>query len=113
MQFAKQINRLGTETAFEVRVRNDGGKPAMNVSLSIELPAGVKYQSARGPSELLAQNGLLLFKSIGRLDPGKTAIYRVYVQGSAVGNHRLRARVASDSVGEPIIVEELTKFEAE
>jgi uncharacterized repeat protein (TIGR01451 family) len=105
--------KVGAETAFEVRVRNDGGKPAMNVSLSIELPAGVKYQSARGPSELLAQNGLLLFKSIGQLDPGKTAIYRVYVQGSAVGNHRLRARVASDSVGEPIIIEELTKFEAE
>ena len=105
--------KVGVETAFEVRVRNDGGKPAMNVSLSIELPAGVKYQSARGPSELLAQNGLLLFKAIGQLDPGKTAIYRVYVQGSAVGNHRLRARVASDSVGESIIIEEMTNFEAE
>jgi uncharacterized repeat protein (TIGR01451 family) len=105
--------KVGAETAFEVRVRNDGGKPATNVSLSIELPTGVKYQNHRGPSELLAQNGLLLFKSIGKLDAGKTAVYRIFVQGTAAGNHRLRARVASDSIGEPLIVEELTKFNAE
>jgi uncharacterized repeat protein (TIGR01451 family) len=105
--------KVGTETAFEMRVRNDGGKPAMNVSLSIELPTGVKFQSHRGPSELLAQNGLLLFKSIGQLDPGKTVVYSISVLGTATGNHRLRARVASDSIGEPLIVEELTKFNAE
>ena len=105
--------KVGAETAFEVHVRNDGGKPAMNVSLSIELPTGVKFQNHQGPSELLAQNGLLLFKPIGQLDPGKTAVYRIYVKGTAAGNHRLRARVASDSIGEPLIVEELTKFNAE
>jgi uncharacterized repeat protein (TIGR01451 family) len=104
---------VGTETAFEVRVRNDGSKPAINVGLSIELPPGVKYQMARGPSEHLAANGLLVFKSIERLDPGKTAIYRVHIQGTTSGNHRIRARLASDSINEPLISEEVTKFHAE
>lgn len=102
--------KVGADTGFEVRVRNDGSKAASNVGLSIELPPGVKYQSARGPSDFLAENGLLLFKSIGRLDPGKTAVYRVYVQGTSAGNHRIRARVASDSISEPLIGEEFTKF---
>ena len=113
MTVASRMMDLGTETAFEVRVRNDGSKAAINVGLSIELPAGVKYLKARGPSEHLAANGLLVFKSIPRIDPGKTAIFRVHIQGTTSGDRRIRARLASDSINEPLISEEVTTFQAE
>ena len=54
-----------------------------------------------------------LFKSIDRLDPGKTAIYRVYVLGTTPGKQRIRTRVVSDSISQPLISEEATEFQAE
>jgi uncharacterized repeat protein (TIGR01451 family) len=101
---------IGTETAYEIRIRNEGTKAAGNVSLSCELPNGVKLVSAKGPASHIAENGLVVFKSLGTLAPGKTAVYRVHVRGTAAGNHRFRARLASDSNQEPLIFEELTKF---
>jgi hypothetical protein len=101
---------VGVETAYEVRVRNEGSKAAQNVGISCELPAGVELIQAKGPAKHLTENGLVVFKSLPELTPGKTAIYRIHVRGNVGGNHRFRVRLASDSIREPLIFEELTKF---
>ena len=101
---------VATETAFEVRVGNEGSKSAQKIGLSIELPAGVEFLKAHGPSQHLAENGLVIFKSLDRLDSGKIAIFRIHVRGTSAGNHRLRARLASESILESLITEELTKY---
>jgi len=101
---------VGRETAYEIRVRNDGSKAAQNVGISCELPNGVKLLNAKGATDHVADNGLVVFKSLPVLAPGKTAVFRVHVQGLNGGNHRFRARLASDSIQEPLIFEELTKF---
>jgi len=101
---------VGAETAYEVRVRNEGSKAAQNVGISCELPAGVELIQAKGPAKHLTENGLVVFKSLPELSPGKTAIYRIHVRGNVGGNHRFRVRLASDSIREPLIFEELTKF---
>ena len=59
------------------------------------------------------ENGLVVFKSLPALEPGKTAVYRIHVRGRVEGSHRFRARLASDSIREPLIFEELTKFYGE
>jgi len=104
---------VGTETAYEVRVRNEGSKAAQNVGVSCELPASVQMISAKGPVDHVSENGLVVFKSLNLLAPGKTAVYRIHVRGQADGNYRFRARLASDSIREPLIFEELTKFYGE
>lgn len=104
---------VGVETAYEVHVRNDGTIPAQNVGISCELPGGLEFLSAKGPTEFRAENGLIVFRGLGQLDPGKTAVYRIIVKGQVEGNQRVRARLASDSIREPLIFEELTKFYGE
>lgn len=104
---------IGRETAYEVRVLNKGSKEAHNVGLSVELPIGVKLIDAKGPSKHLSENGLVVFKSLPILPPGKTAAFRIQVQGTEEGNRRLRARLISDSIQEPLTVEELTRFYAD
>ena len=104
---------VGRETAYEVRVRNDGSKEAQNVGLSIELPSAIQLIGVKAPVEYLAESGLLVFKSLPALPPGKTAIFHVTVKGKDEGNQRLRARLTSDSIQEPLTVEELTKFYAD
>ncbi|MEX2286026.1 MAG: hypothetical protein WD648_02985 [Planctomycetaceae bacterium] len=101
---------VGSETAYEVRVRNEGTAAAKNVGVSCELPSAIELLDANGPAEHLVESGLVVFKSLGQLEAGKTAIYRIHVKGRMAGNLRFRARLVSDSNEEPLIFEELTKF---
>ena len=104
---------IGRETAYEVRVRNEGSKQAQNVGLSFELPNGVKLINIKGPTKHIAESGLVVFKALPALEPGKTAIFQIHIQGADEGNHRVRARLTSDSIQEPLTVEELTRFYAD
>lgn len=104
----------GRETAYEISIQNDGSKEALNVGLSIELPVGVSLIDVKGPSIHSPQpGGLVVFKPLAAVPAGKTATYRVFVKGMEEGNQRLRARLTSDSIQEPLTVEELTRYYAD
>ncbi len=104
---------LGTEAAYEIVVRNEGTAAAGNVGIWCELPAGVDFSSASGPSEHRLENGSVYFRPLAQLAPGESATYRVIVNAQVLGNHRLRAHLSSDSISEPLTDEELTKFYGE
>jgi uncharacterized repeat protein (TIGR01451 family) len=104
---------LGTETAYEVRVRNQGTKAATNVEVSCQVPAGVETIASRGPTAHRGEGNLIGFAPIGQLEPGTTALFRVVVRGSQAGKHRFRVRLTSDSIDEPLIHEELTHYYAD
>lgn len=104
---------VGSETAYEVRVRNEGTKSASNVAIECHVPEGVAALSARGPTAHQGDSRRLTFAPIGELPPGKTALYRVIVQGTGAGKHRFRVRLTSDSIDEPLVHEELTYFYAD
>ncbi len=101
---------IGSETGYKIVIQNDGSKSASNVSVSCELPPGVELISATGPTQHIAENGVVVFKSLGDLAPGDSVDFQVIVRGSIEGNHRFRARLASDSIRDPLIFEELTRF---
>jgi uncharacterized repeat protein (TIGR01451 family) len=104
---------VGAETAYEVRVRNEGTKAATNVSISCQVPNGVAALSARGPTAHQGEASMLTFAPIDELEPGKTALYRVVVRGTDAGKHRFRVRLTSDSIDEPLVHEELTHYYAD
>ncbi|WP_417388860.1 hypothetical protein [Gimesia sp.] len=101
---------IGKDTGYKVVVKNDGSKSAQNVSVSCELPPGVDLISATGPTQHIAENGVVVFKSLGDLAPGESVQYQVLVRGTVEGNQRFRARLASDSIRDPLLFEELTRF---
>ena len=103
----------GRETAYEIKVRNDGSKGAQNVGLSVELPPGIEMLNVQGPTEYIAESGLIVFKAMPSLPAGQTATFRIQIKGSEEGNQRIRARLTSDSIQEPLTVEELTRFYAD
>jgi uncharacterized repeat protein (TIGR01451 family) len=104
---------INTQTAYEIRVRNEGSKGARNLTVACELPTGVQLLDTTGPTTHFVEKGYLVFRPVAELAPGKTLQYRVRVQGSASGTLRFRARLTSNSSTEPVIVEELTKFYGE
>lgn len=101
---------VGAETAYEIRIRNEGSRAAQNVGISCELAKGSQLIGAKGPSKHIADKNLLVFKSLPELGAGKTAVYRVQVKGIEAGNQRFQVRLMSDSIQEPLIFQELTKF---
>ncbi|MCA9085535.1 MAG: DUF11 domain-containing protein [Planctomycetaceae bacterium] len=98
--------KAGEETVFEIRISNTGASTAENVGVSCELPSGLELLQVSGPSEYVADSGVMVFRSMPTLAPGKSAIFAIRTRCVRSGNHRVRARVASDSIREPLIGEE-------
>lgn len=105
---------VGTQTAYEIRIRNDGSKAAQNLEISCELPKGLELIDTQGPTDnFLDKGGVLHFKSLAELAAGSKATYVIRVNGKVPGNLRLRAKLTSNASPEPLVVEEMTKFYAE
>lgn len=104
---------VGVETAYEIRVKNEGTAPATNLALTCELPAGVEFMTATGPASHINENELVVFKAIDDLAPGKSLTYQVKVKGVLSGSMRFRTKLSSDSISEPLASEEMTKVYGE
>lgn len=104
---------VGVETAYEIRVKNEGTAAATNLALTCELPAGVEFMTATGPVSHLNENELVVFKSVDELAPGKSLTYQVKVKGTLSGSMRFRTKLSSDSISEPLASEEMTKVYGE
>ena len=100
---------IGAETAYEVRVKNEGTKAATGVAIACELPPEMELKSCKAPVEAIVEGRQILFKSLDQLAPGATVVYRVHVKGVREGNHRMRVRMTSASLEEPVVREEATK----
>jgi hypothetical protein len=53
---------------------------------------------------------MLIFKPLAELAAGDSATFKVYIKGTASGATKLRARLTSESIQKPLIVEEATQF---
>lgn len=104
---------VGAETAYEIVVKNKGSAPARGVSLACEIPAGVEVLRAQGPVDSIKQRDLVTFNPVVELAPGNSVTYRVHVRGTVTGHHRLRARLSSESMPEPLTIDEQTRFYGE
>jgi uncharacterized repeat protein (TIGR01451 family) len=100
----------GVETGYEIRIKNAGSKAATGVALKCELSDGVQLLSAKGPTNAAAERQMVTFKPLPQLAPGEEAVFRVQVKGLRDGNARIKALVSSDSLTEPLVQEEQTKF---
>ncbi len=104
---------VGVETAYEIRIKNEGTAPAQNVGLTCELPAGMEFLTASGDSSHAHDKELVVFQPVADVAAGKTLTYRVKVKGTLSGNMRFRTKVSSDSLSEPLASEEMTKIYGE
>ena len=96
----------GEKVTWEVHIRNTGTRPAANVGMSCELPSGIELLNADGPTQHIAENGIMVFRSLPVIQPSEEVVYTIEANCARTGTHRLRMRVASESIAEPLIGEE-------
>jgi uncharacterized repeat protein (TIGR01451 family) len=101
---------VGTETGFEIHVRNDGSKAADNVAVACDLPSALEVVRTEGATSVAETKDQLAFHPLPHLDPGRAAIYRVHVRARSEGNHRFGVRLTADSIKDPLTYTEVTKF---
>jgi uncharacterized repeat protein (TIGR01451 family) len=105
---------VGSETAYEIHVVNQGSKAASNVQLAAELPGELKFVSAEGPTQHRQEGQRIVFESLPSLAPKADTTYRVKVQGQAPGDLRIRVLLLTDDMRTPVTKEESTQvFAAE
>lgn len=104
---------IGAETAYEIRVKNEGSKAATGVTIACELPPEMELKNFKAPVNAIVEGRQILFKSLEQVAPGSEAVYRVHVKGVQEGNHRMRVRMTAASLQEPVVREEATKVYAD
>jgi uncharacterized repeat protein (TIGR01451 family) len=99
----------GGETAYEIRVLNQGSKAATNVQIVATLPEGMRPVAAEGPTAHTLQPNQVVFEGLARLAPKADTTYRIRVQGLQPGDQRVRVQLLTDQMQTPVTKEESTR----
>ncbi|MCR9202315.1 MAG: hypothetical protein NXI04_27035 [Planctomycetaceae bacterium] len=102
---ANRVKSTGGESRLEITVTNTGTSAAESVGLSCEVPSGMELVDVSGPSEYIADSGVIIFRSLPQLAPGETATFVVRTSCTRNGKHTARVRVASKSIRKALIDE--------
>ncbi len=112
----------GQETTYEVRITNTGTKSDEAVTLAVEVPPGLRYVSASGPTGHRCIVGIreggstgvnspdrVMFDPVRELAPKTEAVFRIKVKATAAGDVRFKAVVTSKHLTTPVVKEESTR----
>ncbi|MEX0677555.1 MAG: hypothetical protein WD063_10800 [Pirellulales bacterium] len=100
---------VGAETAYEIRVTNQGSKAASNVRLAALVPRGMKPLSAEGPVRYKIEGQHVLFEPLRQLAPKADALFTIKMKALESGDQRVEVQVATDEIRDPISKEESTR----
>ena len=104
---------IGGETTYEIRVVNQGSKPASNVQVGAVMPQGMRALSGEGETRHAIQGERVLFAPLAQLAPKAESVFRINAQGLRAGDQRVRVQVLSDEVRQPITKEVSTRVYAD
>jgi uncharacterized repeat protein (TIGR01451 family) len=103
--------KVGEQTVYELTIINEGSASDSNVKATGQLPEGVIFVGAQGPTEVTADGQNLTFAPIPELPPGESATWYVTVEAAeAAGSTKLTINATSDAVEQAITAEEPTRL---
>lgn len=102
---------VGTETVYEIRVSNNGTRPATGVEVVAGFPerGELKPVSADGHSRGEVRGQQVSFEPVGRINPGEEVTFRVHAQGMAKGDHVIAVQIRSAEFPQAVTREESTR----
>jgi len=100
---------VGTDTTYEIRVANNGTRPATAVELAAGFPPEIKPTTAEGHSRGTVKGQQVIFEPVGRINPGEEIVFRIHAQGAAEGDHVIAVQIRSAEFPTPVTREESTR----
>ncbi|MCA9258550.1 MAG: DUF11 domain-containing protein, partial [Planctomycetales bacterium] len=104
---------VGGETSYEIRVVNQGSKAAANVQIAALLPPGLQPLDARADVRHRVQGDRIVFEPIAALPPKAEMTLQIRAKGVQAGDQRMRVRIMTDDLQQPITKEESTRVYAD
>jgi uncharacterized repeat protein (TIGR01451 family) len=93
-----EVIEVGSDTTYEIRVKNQGTKAATNVRIAALMPAGLAATSGDGPTRASGDPTQIAFAPLERLNPQEEVIYKVQAQGRAAGDQIVRVQLSADDL---------------
>lgn len=103
---------LGSETTYEIKVRNAGSRNDTNVQVQLILPPGLEMLESDSDAGTDGRGGVL-FAPHDNLAAGADLTYRIRVRGVQPDTHVMKAIVTSDQSRVPVTKEESTMVYAD
>ena len=100
---------VGRDTAYEIRILNQGTKVARNIIVAALLPDDLKPLSTEGPTQGTIQGNQVVFQPLPRLAPKADTTFTVRAQGVHPGDQRVQIQIQSDDLKTPVTKEESTR----
>ncbi len=100
---------IGSDTAYRVKVVNQGLQAATNIRLNVDFPSGIEPVSVSGSIAHQIQGQRVVFSAIDRLDAQQETVVTITAKGTVEGDHRVVVSMASDARETQIAKEETTQ----
>ena len=102
-----------SNVVYSIRVWNEGDATESDVSLKAQLPEGLEFVSAKGPTENSVEGSTVTFEPLKALEPGDRADYRITAKSTGDGDVRFKAMLKSKSLNKDVVSEESTRLVSE
>ncbi len=99
-----------SNVVYTIRVWNEGDAADSNVAVSAELPEGLKFVRAEGPTENSVDGSKITFEPVKTMKPGDRADYKVTAKCTGSGDVRFSATLSSKSLKKEVTGEEPTRL---
>ncbi|HEX6961049.1 MAG TPA: hypothetical protein VF175_04230 [Lacipirellula sp.] len=100
----------GEQVSYTIIVKNQGEAADQNVQITAELPEGLEFVSAAGPTDPKNEGQTLNFGPIKSLDPGDRAVYQVVTKATGEGQVLFHVELQSEALKKPATAEEPTRL---
>lgn len=100
----------GDQVVYTVRVWNEGDAPDRNVKLTAELPNGLEFVSADGPTTNSHDGSKITFEPIKTMQPGDRADYKVTAKSTGKGSVIFEVNLTSEKLPAEVTSEEPTRL---
>lgn len=101
------------ETLYEIRITNNGSKPAAGVQIAAAVPKEMETLEIDGPTEGSIDADKIIFEPLAEIAPGASETYTVHVRCHGEGKVRFRAFFRTEESANPVSEEELTHIYAD
>jgi uncharacterized repeat protein (TIGR01451 family) len=100
----------GQDITYTVVVTNQGDAPDKNVTVTAELPEGLEFTGANGPTEHKHEGSEVSFEPIETLEPGDDVRFTITAKANGDGDVIFKANLNSDSLEKETTSEEPTRL---